>query len=476
MLSNAAYVALIPACTPGIAVRPSGRSRVAYSPCMVVLLHLDEKRLERVGWRLHEGRRFSVAIPERTLVLGRQWQLCLVIADRAVAWDGSELVADDGHHSPSAIALGRVRSSPRPTTTDDRIVITESLLIDPLSVAALISATVTPNRREVRAASRTQAAALNDAAAESLVDALGRLRPDLLPIIENLRRGRDAEAIQGEAGEVLVMERDAVRLAMSIAGLDPSPLQEWNGLSRNGFLASLAYSTPEDVLVSHDASRFPDWTAEPGGRPDWIAYGDGQNHMRIGNVNKTKLENTLGVDLIYHHLEADTLVLVQYKRMRKDARGEWFYRPDKQLHEELDRMRPYDRRGMIDDSARTWRLHPRGFVIKLVRQPTEFDPRSDRLLPGLYLPLEYFDELLVDDRTLTKRGARRLGYDTIDRYLTGDLFVDLVRQGWIGTRGLTTRAIGNLIEAAVGAGRSVIVAEERGEQPGAIRRRRPARG
>lgn len=221
--------------------------------------------------------------------------------------------------------------------------------------------------------------------------------------------------------------------------------------------------------------RFPDWTVRPGGRPDWITLTDGQNNVRIGNVNKTKLENTLGVDLIYRHVEADTLILVQYKRMRKDARGDWYYRPDKQLVAELERMRRYDRHGEANNSAGTWRLHPRGFVIKLVRQPREFDPRSDRLLPGLYLPLEYFDELLADDCTLTKRGARRLGYDTIDRYLTNDLFVALVRQGWIGTRGLSTKSIGRLIDAAVGAGRSVIVAEERGGQPGAIRRRRPAR-
>lgn len=391
-------------------------------------------------------------------------------------WEEAELVPDQaGEPGPSVIALARIRSSPRPTTTDDRVMFADPTLIDPVPVATLVSAMNGPRRREVRAATGSLAATLSQPAGEAVVDALLRLRPELGPAVERLRRGNDDEPVGGAVGEILVLERDAARLALNIAGVDTGPIEEWSGPSAGGFLASLAYETPEDVLVSHDATRFPDWTARPGGRPDWITFADSKHHIRIGNVNKTRLENVLGVDLIYRHIEAETLVLVQYKRMRKDASGEWFYRPDKQLDEELGRMRRYDRQAAADDSPTTWRLHPRGFVLKLVRQPKEFDPRSDRLLSGLYLPLAYLDELLADPCTLTKRGARRLGYDTIDRYLTNDLFVALVRQGWIGTRGLTTRSIGKIIDAAVNAGRSVVIAEESGRQSGATRRSRAAR-
>jgi hypothetical protein len=181
------------------------------------------------------------------------------------------------------------------------------------------------------------------------------------------------------------------------------------------------------------------------------------------------------VDLIYRHIEADTTVLVQYKRMRQDGNGDWFYRPDAQLEKELARMRKVDRQLSTDDSPQTWRLYPHGCLLKLVRQPKEFDPRSDRLLSGIYLPLEYLDKLLADDSTLTDKGARRLGYDTIDRYLTNGLFVALVRQGWIGTRGLTTKAVAALIDAAVSAGRSVLLAKVSSDQSGAERRRPPTR-
>lgn len=98
-------------------------------------------------------------------------------------------------------------------------------------------------------------------------------------------------------------------------------------------------------------------------------------------------------------------------------------------------------------------------------------PTSDRLLPGMYLPLPYLDELLAEAAGQNDRKRPYLGFDTVDRYLTADLFVALVREGWIGTRDVTTRAIQTLVDAAVGAQHSVLIAEETGEQPGRERRR-----
>jgi hypothetical protein len=340
-----------------------------------------------------------------------------------------------------------------------------------LPLRELVSGVPSAHRPEIRRASRKVAAGLTGSVGEAVVETLLRLRPDVQPTVRHLMRGEDNEFIEGPAGQVLVLERDAVRAALSIAGLGVEPLQEWSGTNPRGFLASLKYQPSEDVLVAHDAVRFPDWDVLPGGRPDWTVFSNGRSHMRVGNVNRTSLEHTLGVDLIYRHVEADTTILVQYKRMKRGAKGEWFYRPDKQLATELQRMRQVDAQPSRDNSPQTWRLYPRGCLLKLVRQPNNFDPSSDRLLPGIYLPLEYLDELLADDSTLTDRGARRLGYDTIDRYLTNDLFVALVRQRWIGTRGLSTKAVGALIDAAVGSDRSVILAEESSEQTGAERRR-----
>jgi hypothetical protein len=100
---------------------------------------------------------------------------------------------------------------------------------------------------------------------------------------------------------------------------------------------------------------------------------------------------------------------------------------------------------------------------------TPFDCPCDS---GIYLPAAYLEEILTHGSALGGRGGQWLGYDTVDRYVTTRLFVALVREGWIGTRGVTTRAIEEIVEAAVGQGHSVTLAEEEGDQTGRERRGR----
>lgn len=441
---------------------------------VTAVLWLSDARLDRVGWRLDSAHKFSTTIPEGRLRLRRP-DVCLIVSDAGWVFQGDGWLEEASTPQRSIIGVARIRSSPRPTTTDDRVMVSDSILFDPVEVGRVVRATASTHRTAVRNALRSEAAEITGDAQTALDAALQEVEPGVADLVRHMRSGGVGDPTPGAASETLVLERDAARLAMSIAGLDTSKLTRVADIGVGGFLSSLAYETPEDAMVSHDAARFPQWVARPGGRPDWHTFTDGDSHLRIGNVNKTRLENVLGVDLIYHHIEADTLVLVQYKRMKKDGAGDWYYRPDKQLEKELERMRRVDAVIAMDDSATTWRLHPRGCVLKLVRQPKEFDPGSDRLLQGIYLPLQYLDELLADPCTLTDRGARRLGYSTIDRYIANELFVSLVRQGWIGTRGVTTKAVSAIIDAAVNAGRSVVLAEEWGQQTGAKRRGRAQR-
>ena len=76
----------------------------------------------------------------------------------------------------------------------------------------------------------------------------------------------------------------------------------------------------------------------------------------------------------------------------------------------MDRMRKVD--SVIEThpaAPRTWRLHPLGYYVKLVRQPDKFDPNRDRLLPGIYLPLSYLDGLPADESTLNRSRGTEAG-------------------------------------------------------------------
>lgn len=93
---------------------------------------------------------------------------------------------------------------------------------------------------------------------------------------------------------------------LRIAGIDVDPDDWWNDTAST-YLSSLAYAPRESALLGHDATRFGDFELTGGTRPDWQEFTDWQVSLRVANVDKTPLEETLGVDLIYRHVNADTL-------------------------------------------------------------------------------------------------------------------------------------------------------------------------
>jgi hypothetical protein len=444
---------------------------------VTVWLHMSAVKLDQVAWRIGEGREFTTTVPGRGLRLGGDPRLCLVLGDHPIV-DGNEYGewgADyDVPKDLYVLAVGRIRGSGRPATTDFRVKVD---LLHPLWEPVKLRAVV----REVPHSPRSFASIRTTIARELGPDtttsyraALDILFPGLGPIIDDLLGS--GEVLTGElAAATLAEERDATHLALRIAGIDADPDDWWNDTAST-YLSSLAYSPRESALLEHDAIRFGDFELSGGTRPDWQEFTDGQVSLRIANVDKTPLEETLGVDLIYRHLDADTFVLVQYKRMVKKSKG-WTYRVDDQFYEELERMSRVDGidKRKSQTGASTWRLNWGACWFKLVTPPETFDLASRKLLPGLYLPLEYAEELLEDNCTLGPRGGRRFRWDDIDRYVTSGMFTQLVREGWIGSRGLKTKALQKLVDSSLGQDRAVVLAEEMGTPRGSSRRTRPRR-
>lgn len=351
---------------------------------MTVLLGLTESRLSRLGHRLRDGEEFTVTIPERLVRPHRRWRLCFLIAEAAELEQSDYMPLVDTSGAPAIIGVARLRGSGRPTTTDDRVTVAEPELVDPpLELRQLADSKLAMLLRVTPDTAIEIEGQRNDDVIHSILS----LRPDLTATINRLSRFQEAEPIGGDEGEVLALERDAVHLALSFAGFDVEDTDTWNPAAGGGYLSRLAYMPREEVLSRYDASRFPGWQPLTGNRVDWTLFTDGNRSLRVGDVNATRLERILGVDLIYRHLDSDTFVLVQYKKMTRDAHGRWSYRPDGQLDAELDRMRKVDTTAATAaaDPA-TWRLYPRGCFLKFVRPPQFFDPTSDRLLPGIYLP------------------------------------------------------------------------------------------
>lgn len=76
----------------------------------------------------------------------------------------------------------------------------------------------------------------------------------------------------------------------------------------------------------------------------------------------------------------------------------------------------------------------------------------------MYLPIELYDVVVRSDEVKGPRDGVVLGYDTIRRYVNNDLFVSLVRGGWVGSRGATSARLTEIVLNSLAADRSVTVA------------------
>lgn len=75
----------------------------------------------------------------------------------------------------------------------------------------------------------------------------------------------------------------------------------------------------------------------------------------------------LGVDLIYINETRGNIVMVQYKMLEENKRqheADWLFRPDKQLRDEIARMKIPDIEGTLAD----YRLSRNPFFFKFVKR------------------------------------------------------------------------------------------------------------
>ncbi len=125
------------------------------------------------------------------------------------------------------------------------------------------------------------------------------------------------------------------------------------------------------------------------------------------NANRTPVEHTLGVDVVYFNEARGSFVLVQYKKMREegsDGRKALSYRPDDSLDDELERMRRID--ALCMEQSGEFRLLTTACWMKLCN-PTR--PRCYRVRRpvGLIIARSGADDLGTAARTSCCHPGRR---------------------------------------------------------------------
>jgi hypothetical protein len=293
------------------------------------------------------------------------------------------------------------------------------------------------------------------------------LRPQVVPILTQLDtlRGAFRRIYDSTSFDVLAEEKDAYTSIIRFAGFEsvaePSvtawrPTSDQLNSAPVSFIASVnsaeTINITEDQAIEHDATRFGDWT-----QLRQFVTGDRIFHKRdetllIRNVNKKPLETTLGVDLIYYSCTYKAFILVQYKRMERESGSEYRYRPDQQFEKEIQRMRDFENEvsSLVQppSNMKDYRLNMGAFYFKF-HEDEIFDPVNASLIPGMHVPLAYWDLFEKSDQARGPLGGMYVGYDNMGRYLNNTEFEPVVSKGLIGSSGMITDILLQIVQPLV---------------------------
>jgi|GEM_PF-1953854 len=270
--------------------------------------------------------------------------------------------------------------------------------------------------------------------------------------------------------EIMAMQRDAVGLVLDFTGLDRAEILQNQmpmnpGEPRPALDLLRRRTVREEDLLARDMKVFGDWL-----RLDQLESKRNVVHFQqkggatvtVFSAHRNELEETTGVDLIYFHDRFNSFVMVQYKRVKLDKEGRnGVYRFDGSYEDEIERMRRLRRHALLNQdrtSLNDYRLHGDAFYFKLC-DPLDIPISPRDLVPGTYFPLELWDWLLQNGFGVGKRKGRALHPEGV-RNLNNTLFVNLVRDGWVGSVSRGVQDLDALVEESLAEGRSVIGARK----------------
>jgi hypothetical protein len=413
----------------------------------LALLRFSEDEWVNIEQTRYRGIRFSLTFPHDIARSGRRQSLVLI------AIDGEK----------PALRLGCVRSVQTTTTFDSRVVFDLIRPIRPSSLAKLLAPLEKTTLR-----SSSIGLAVDDQPYRRISPKLGqRLIDDIAAAPENepvfqliLAQMKKPERFENARA----LQQDAVNLALKTFGVVDGATSV---VLPGGESALAAVRLHEDAVIEHDARSISGWHLRQSavtGRAHFEKRGE---RLEVITANKRPLERLLGVDLIYFNRTQNSLVMVQYKMMEPEERQrrrvmlgsyeyqeldeqEWLVPINKQFRDELARMVAFDK-DLAPDGP--YRLNSGAFFIKLVKRYASTNAAS------ILLSLGHLNQLVAEGKLSGNRGGLRISYRGLaGHYLRADPFVELVRSGYIGTRGATSEHFGTLIDAALDGGRAVVAA------------------
>jgi len=298
----------------------------------------------------------------------------------------------------------------------------------------------------------------------AVVEAVRSLLPQSNSLLDRFseRRRQRIAALSDRARRSLAYQKETVATALALADLDVEELQDWSpGVEVASFLDGLPQARlREDQMLLNDFRSFPGFDLIRTMQHGAAVFSKDGVRLTVVMANRHALEEQTGADLIYRNESFGSFVFVQYKAMEHEADRAVFRLPNEQLAKELARMTALSKQ--LDDcepefALGGFRLMANPFFLKLCPRLT-FDPDDTGLTKGMYIPLEYWRRLETDPCIEGARGGRGITYENVGRYFANTDFVSLVARGWVGTAGMQTQILDEVIREAVASGRAVTIA------------------
>lgn len=293
--------------------------------------------------------------------------------------------------------------------------------------------------------------------------------PEASEAIEGLIpfRERLVDEMSPTERENMALEHEAAAAALRFAGFDEGEREAslaWNPTDRAGsasFLDGLnAVPLREDTMIQNDMQVVPGFERLDQTKFGAVTFENDDTKLILLHANHQRLEETLGVDLIYYNNTFNSFVCVQYKAMEHEHSGAVFRFPKDDLTKEVTRMDSALRLlGQIvrETEPHGFRLNENPFFLKFCPRVV-FEPDKPDLIRGMYLPIDYWRILEQHPSTLGPRQGRRLTFENAGRYFDNTGFIYLVSKGWIGSNAAQSAVLGDIINAILGGQRSVTLA------------------
>lgn len=305
-----------------------------------------------------------------------------------------------------------------------------------------------------------------------VIEAIRKLAPKASSLLARFSQER-AERIQRLSAKTrngLAQQKEALLTALSIANLSRESVQEWTPPDQPpvSFLDGLPNTRlREDPMVVHDLMHLPGFDIIKTYPYNAAVFESEATRERLTVIlaNRLPLEEQTGTDLIYFNETFQSFVMVQYKAMEREDGADGvaqtvFRLPNPQLTEEIARMDALlaEIRACPANSCHdSFRLIENPFFLKLCPRLV-FNPDDIGLVPGMYLPLDYWKLLEQYPGIKGPRGGLRITYDNVGRHFDNSSFTSIVAKAWVGTTPAQSFVLKEAIRQTLETGKAVAIA------------------